>query len=477
MSLVKRYAQPPAPSNGRHAAEVESQVKTKATETTGVLIAVSAEEQKCFLGVDTDHPSGTRILGFTRDSDQLSNDLRNLNPQIVLVSSNLENYQHDAIYQIVNWPDAPIAVVGLVPARGTWGAEMVANGALGFYNLPITPAVVEKFLAEAPQFVDEARQRWRKPLIDSGLERTVIEAVKATAYQKGVIVFWSLKGGDGKTTLAVNTACLLSQVAGKKVLLIDGDMNCGRVSHHLGIPAGDKKTLLHLASDYMLADNHLDAKMLRRCLVPVDPFLDKRTKVVESRLDVLFGITRVAQCTAPELRGKQGYQFMNALLELASSLYDFVIVDLGSNTELPPHKAALLASDQVIFVNTSDRTSLLHNLDTLEYLTHDHDVRVDKFKLVINRYHPDDRIDLGEVPKVMKMPIVAVVPEDLSRKMVASVNVGRPFVLDHMGKNEPGVEATLRGLLDIAQEIFPPMNELIKARHGSQSVFRLFGKK
>jgi septum formation inhibitor-activating ATPase MinD len=104
-------------------------------------------------------------------------------------------------------------------------------------------------------------------------------------------------------------------------------------------------------------------------------------------------------------------------------------------------------------------------------------VRVDKFKLVINRYHPDDRIDLGEVPKVMKMPIVAVVPEDLSRKMVASVNVGRPFVLDHMGKNEPGVEATLRGLLDIAQEIFPPMNELIKARHGSQSVFRLFGKK
>jgi hypothetical protein len=36
-----------------------------------------------------------------------------------------------------------------------------------------------------------------------------------------------------------------------------------------------------------------------------------------------------------------------------------------------------------------------------------------------------------------------------------------------MGKNsEAHVEATLAGLLDIAEEIFPPMNELIEARRG-----------
>ena len=48
----------------------------------------------------------------------------------------------------------------------------------------------------------------------------MVDAVGATgyAYRTGVIAFWSTKGGDGKTTLAVNVACLLSQVAGKKVL-------------------------------------------------------------------------------------------------------------------------------------------------------------------------------------------------------------------------------------------------------------------
>jgi MinD-like ATPase involved in chromosome partitioning or flagellar assembly len=237
--------------------------------------------------------------------------------------------------------------------------------------------------------------------------------------------------------------------------------------------------MVHLASDYMVAGNRLDAKMLRRRAKPVDAHLDRRTKVVQSRLDVLFGITKVKQCTADELRGKQGFCFMEDLLKLARGLYDFVILDLGSNTELAPHKAVLLDADQVMFVNTSDRTSLLHNRETLDYLAQEHDIPVGKFKLVVNRYHPADRIDLAEVPKVMGMPIIAIVPEDLSRSMVASVNVGRPFVLDHMGKNaDSNVEGALTGLLDIAEDIFPPMNELIEARRGkTRRLLGLFHKK
>jgi pilus assembly protein CpaE len=342
---------------------------------------------------------------------------------------------------------------------------MADSGALDFYHLPVTPAIVEKILVEAPQLAEKAREIWRKPLVDAGVERTVIEAVQATAYQRSAIAFWSLKGGDGKTTLAVNTACLLSQVAGKKVLLIDADRNCGRVALQVGIPPEDR-TLVHLASDYMVQDNRLDAKMLRRRTKPADPYLDHRTKVVQ-------------QCTADELRGKQGYRFMEDLIKVARGLYDFVVLDLGSNTELAPHKAALLSSDQVMFVNTSDRTSLLHNKDALDYLAREHDVPVGKFKLLVNRYHPDDRIDLGEVPKVMGMPIIAVVPEDLSRTIMASVNAGRPFVLDHMGRNSDShVEGALAGLLDIVEEIFPPMSELIQARRRkAKGLLRLLHRK
>jgi MinD-like ATPase involved in chromosome partitioning or flagellar assembly len=211
-------------------------------------------------------------------------------------------------------------------------------------------------------------------------------------------------------------------------------------------------------------------------VLPADTRLDERTKVVESRLDVLFGITKIQQASSEELRGSQGKQFMTDLLQLARGLYDFTVVDLGSNTQLGPHFGALSVSDQVIFINTSDRTSLYHNRETLNSLVDELGFRRDKFKLVINRYDSADKIELKDVTDFMSMPIVATVPEDKTRTVIASVNEGKPFVVSHMGKNPPEVEATLRGMLDICEEIFPPITKIIAARAGKRDKRWPFGR-
>jgi MinD-like ATPase involved in chromosome partitioning or flagellar assembly len=377
------------------------------------------------------------------------------------------------VAQLANWPDFPIAVVGLTPATGTWGAEMVANGAVAFYNTPITASVLEQFVKAAPELVGRARETWSAPIAASGVSRRVVDSVGATAYRTGVITFWSAKGGDGKTTLAVNVACLLSQVAGKRVLLVDADMNCGRTALHLDI-APDQNTLIHLASDYKSNGNTLTGKMLKHRLVAADRHLDARTRMPESRLDVLFGITRIQQASAPELFGQQGQQCLTDVLRLGRELYDFVIVDSGSSTQVGPHFGALLAADVVMLVCTSDRTSLYHNRETLEALVSQADLRPDKFKLVMNRYDPADRVDLKDAANFMRMPIFATVPEDRSRAVIAAVNEGQPFVLKHMGKNSPEVEATLRGMLDISEEIFPPMGRIIADRSGKREKRGLF---
>ena len=93
-------------------------------------------------------------------------------------------------------------------------------------------------------------------------------------------------------------------------------------------------------------------------------------------------------------------------------VYYFVIVDLGSSTQVGPHFGALTASDVVVFICTSDRTSLIDNRATLQALGAEADLRVDKFKLVINRFDPADRIDLKDAADFMGMPIFATVPED-----------------------------------------------------------------
>ena len=440
----------------------------------GVVIAAPPHAAQPFTLLGPGNTSGVHILTTTRDAADLPGDIQQFKPQIVLLSPDVRGYTPGLVSQVTNWPDFPIAVVGLVPAAGTWGAEMAANGAVGFYNTPITPAVVEQFSKQAREFVGQACTRWIKPVVDSGVSRQVIEAVSAAAYRTGVIAFWSTKGGDGKTTLAVNAACLLSLVAGKKVLLVDADMNCGRTALHLDIPPG-QSTLIHLASDYKSADNQLTGKMLKRRVVAADKFLDSRTKVVESRLDVLFGITKIQQASSEELHGEQGRRFMTDLLRLGRELYDFVIVDMGSSTQMGPHFGTLLAADLVMFVNTSDRTSLYHNRETLEALVQEADLRPDKFKLVLNRYDPADRIDLKDVADFMRTPVFATVPEDRTRSVIAAVNEGKPFVIGHMGKNPPEVEATLRGMLAIAEGIFPPMGKIIAGRGGKADKRGFFG--
>jgi MinD-like ATPase involved in chromosome partitioning or flagellar assembly len=440
-----------------------------------VIIAAPPSIFQPFMALSPGNAAAVTVLTTTRDAADLAVDIREYQPHLILLSPEVRGYKPELVAQLANWPDFPIAVVGLVPAVGTWGAEMASNGAVAFFNTPITAAVVEQLIQQARELVEKAREAWSAPIAASGVSRQVVDAVGATAYRTGVIAFWSTKGGDGKTTLAVNIACLLSQVAKTKVLLVDADMNCGRTALHLNIAPG-QNTLIHLASDYKNADHQLTGKMLKHRVVAADKHLDPRTKVVESRLDVLFGLTKIQQASSPELHGHQGQQFMTDLLRLGRELYDFVIVDLGSSTQMGPHFGALLAADIVMVICTSDRTSLYHNRATLETLTEEADLRPDKFKLIINRYDPADRIDLKDAADFMRMPIFATVPEDRSRSVIASVNEGQPFVLQHMGRNPPEVEATLRGMLDISEEIFPPMGRIIAGRSGQsqkRGAFRL----
>jgi MinD-like ATPase involved in chromosome partitioning or flagellar assembly len=460
MSLTARVNVPEPSTNGH------SPSKRGAAPPLTVVIAAPPSHSQLFMALSAEHPSGVRVVSTVRALSDLIEDVRDYAPRVVLLSPEVRDYDPAIVAQLVRWPQHPIAVVGLVPAAGTWGAEMTAGGAVAFYNLPVTPALVERFAKEAARHYDRAREGWSQPLVESGVDRKLIEAISAQSYQTGAFGFYSTKGGDGKTTLAVNVWSLLGLVARKKVLLVDADMNCGRVALHLNVPPG-QHTLVHLADDYRRERNTLTGAMLQARLYRADSDLDPRTRVVESRLHVLFGITTTEHASGENLAGQQGLDFMRDLIALARKLYDFVLIDLGSNPQLAPHFAALEAADRVVLISTSDRTSLYYNREMLRSLIAKADLRPDKFMLVVNRYHAEDRFELKDIADFMQMTVVAAVPEDMSRTMVACVNEGRPFVLGRLGKNPPPVEATLMGLLKLAEELYPPMGVISAQRNGA----------
>ena len=63
-----------------------------------------------------------------------------------------------------------------------------------------------------------------------------------------VITFINMKGGVGKTTLAVNVAYTLSKIEGKKVLLIDEDPQ-GNATSGLGISKEREKSTYDIIID------------------------------------------------------------------------------------------------------------------------------------------------------------------------------------------------------------------------------------
>jgi pilus assembly protein CpaE len=296
-----------------------------------------------------------------------------------------------------------------------------------------------------------------------------VDVVGAMSFKTGVIVFWSPKGGVGKTSLAFETSVLLSQLGGRRVLLVDANMNAGHIALRLGLyEETEKNNIAHLASDYLIQKNRITAQMLAQRVVKADRHLDQQTKIVQNRLDLLLGIPNSELAGGDQLRGKQGRQFMIDLLQLAREQYEYVVVDNGSSTAIGAHLGVLTAADLVLFVTNDDIASITDGRITLDLLQDDkYSLNRDKFKVIVNQYDAQlSNIDLRTIAQYLRMPIFASVPDDTTRSFRNTGNLHKSFALSYLNirKNSPQVEATMRGLFQIAEGIFPPLSPIIAAR-------------
>src|SRR5260221_5854876 len=154
----------------------------------GVVVAAPPNVFQPFLALGAEGANHVNILATTRDASDLLGDVQSYRPQIVLLSPEVRGYSSEVVAQLASWPEFPIAVIGLVPENGNWGAAMSASGAPAFYTLPVTLAIVNQFDRQARLLFEQACQHWNAPVAAAGVPRQVVEAVGATghAYRTGV---------------------------------------------------------------------------------------------------------------------------------------------------------------------------------------------------------------------------------------------------------------------------------------------------
>ena len=213
--------------------------------------------------------------------------------------------------------------------------------------------------------------------------KPVTEQVRA---EKGAIVtVTSAKGGSGKTVVATNVALLLNRIPGKKVVLVDADLQFGDVC--LLLQLEPRFTMVNAAHEL----HHLDSEMLDSLLTEHPTGL----KVLAAPLEPAFAddITTAG---------------LMQMLDLLQESYDYIVVDTASMLD-ELILSLIEKADHVLMVVDMDLPSVKNAKLALETL------RLLKFstqnvQLVMNRSNSKAKLDNKEIESALKMEISAICP-------------------------------------------------------------------
>lgn len=221
-----------------------------------------------------------------------------------------------------------------------------------------------------------------------------------------VVSFMNMKGGVGKTTLAVNVAYALAHQHGKQVLMVDGDPQFNATQCLLD----DQQYLDHIKSKGTLKDIFIPrrpgavstttgltrttskAKMaLHDCVVPI--FAQGYGK--SGRLDLLPNHLSIVEA---EMSPRGAEKRLKAFLKERAGKYDYVLIDCPPTISFFT-QAAMLASDKYIVPMKPDWLSVV-GLPLLErYIedfTEDAGMRLEQVGLVFTMV-------TGPTPQAMKV--------------------------------------------------------------------------
>lgn len=218
-----------------------------------------------------------------------------------------------------------------------------------------------------------------------------------------VVAFVSAKGGSGTTTLAVNTALVLAEMAPGNVAIADFDMYHGQVSTHLDIYARSSTAAL-------ARDEHFDSA--------ADLFQESGRRH-SGGLTVFGGPYRADD--AVDITAGQ----LTNLVELMRGTYGTVVVDAGSTLDTRT-LAVLGRADALALVLTPDIPSLRLLHACLQVLS-ESGTAVDRALFVVNQIYPKAMIGSEQIEEHLGIKVGMEIPYD-GENFLKAVNEGQPLV-------------------------------------------------
>ncbi len=218
-----------------------------------------------------------------------------------------------------------------------------------------------------------------------------------------VLAFYGAKGGVGTTTIAINVAIALQRELGRRVCLVDANLQFGdhRVFMDLGL---DRKSIVDVVSA-----PSIDADLLRGVMVEHD-----------SKIDLLLAPP------SPETAELVTKEHLATIIDVLRGMYDYVVVDVDKRLD-DLNLGVFDMAEHVYVVMTADLSCLKNVRLVLETLGHI-GYEGDRIKLILNRSNAFTGINAKTAEGALKRPIDLQVLNEY-RGAISALNSGAPVML------------------------------------------------
>lgn len=215
-----------------------------------------------------------------------------------------------------------------------------------------------------------------------------------------VLGFFSGKGGTGKTTIAVNTAICLAR-EGKRVMLLDLDLQCGDVA--VSMDTDSKYSIVDLVQD--------------RGGITIE-------NINNFSVDHSSGLRVLCAPKSAEFAEYVKASAVEKIIDIMRPFYEYVILDMSAAFN-DVTITACESCEEIFMVYNTDILSIKNAKMSYDILDQLH--QKDKLQFIINKYEKGI-IKPADFTKMFGLEIYYVIPYD-GKTAITSVNKGQPAVL------------------------------------------------
>lgn len=416
----------------------------------GVVVGHSAWNDLQMIGQELES-AGIAMLAVVSGASELADQAHSLEADCVLFSPTLPGMQPSLVQELLLSETRPIASVGLIPAGSGYASEYQQFGMKGYVTTPLDTTQLQRLpdlVAEAVQMAEEERQSRSFSPVTADDALSILDR---GGWQQQTVAVYSPKGGVGKSTISTNLAAALGVKAQRPTLLVDADMSRANTHVFLDIDIDREPKNLFTLYNSVLARGGRTGQYVVQAQT-----LQANVKMWRGKLHLLPGIPKMHMAGMDEFVEDQGrtMDIFTDILRTAQGFYDFRVVDVGPDFNLPIHWAAIEKADTVLLVATPEKTAITDVRNILPALKRTFGT-LQKFRLVLNGFDEQFGINPKEVVKYLdgQITIVGSLPWAPDEARLA-INTGTPVVL------EKKLSPLGKAMIKLGAVFYPPLEAL-----------------